>query len=160
MPWQRGHALSTDSALPLSQWNRGSSRVFDSTLHLSHDPPPSSSCPSPPHVSCHILTLPSRSLLFSCNATSVSALPAVSPSFLFLPCFHCPAPPHFFFLPPGVIDIRYESGLSWQSSFGTYPELVSCECSKKDQKDESRSPAAGKKSISVWLRWDRKDWDY
>lgn len=43
-----------------------------------------------------------------------------------------------------MIDIRYESGLSWQPSFGTYPELMCSECSKEDQRDESRSAAGGK----------------
>lgn len=115
-----------------------------------HPPTP----PSPSPCVCHILTLPSRSLLFPYNAMSESSTRSVSlypcsfPSISL--CFQCPA----LFLLPFMIDIRYESGLSWQPSFGTYSELMCCECSKKDQKDESRSAAGGRKSISVWLHWD------
>lgn len=114
--------------------------------------------PSPSPCVCHIQPL--CSLLFLYNAMSDSStrsvflLPCSFPA-IFL-CFLCPAHPLFFFFfwLPGVIDIRYESGLSWPPSFGTYPELMCCECSKKDQKDELRSAAGGKKSISVWLHWD------
>lgn len=142
-------------------------------LHISPMPPPhlSLSLPTaaPPHVSvtfwlqCWLClhVLPSFPPML--NAMSASLLASfrrfhLSPRHVF-------SAPHPFFCLQVWLEMRYESGIvrnvsvSWHPSLGIHPEPV-CECSRKDQKDESRSAAARKKSISVWLRRDWRDRDY
>lgn len=55
-----------------------------------------------------------------------------------------------------------EAVLEWNvSAYGHLSaHLLVYVCTKKDQKDESRSAVASKKSISVWPCLDWKRWDY